>query len=127
MKKENYKVSGIVVKGASLGRNFGFPTANINILNISNEISNGVYACYVYVDEIKYLGVVNVGINPTVNTQKFPRIEAHIIDFNGDLYGKKIDIEFLELLRDEKKFNNVDELINVVNEDIERVKKGYTL
>ena len=68
-----------------------------------------------------------MGINPTVNTQKFPRIEAHIIDFNNDIYGKNITVEFISLLRGEKKFNTVDELIKVVSNDIELVKKGYKL
>ena len=123
----NYKISGIVQKGASLGAKFGFPTANINIPVNSFKLLNGVYACYIYIDENKYLGVVNVGINPTVNTQKFPRIEAHVIDFKGDLYGRKITVEFLKMLRREKKFDNTDELIKVVLNDIEYVKKGFNL
>ena len=123
----NYKVSGIVKRGAGLGQKLGFPTANIDVPSNSFKLFNGVYACYAYVDLKKYLAVVNVGINPTVNTQKFPRIEAHIIDFNNDIYGKNITVEFISLLRGEKKFNTVDELIKVVSNDIELVKKGYKL
>lgn len=123
----NYKVSGNVKKGAGLGRSFGFPTANIDIPCNAFKMLNGVYACYAYVGEKKYLAVVNVGINPTVNTQKFPRIEAHILDFNSDIYGKDVTIEFIKLLRKEQKFNNVAELTKVVMNDIECVKKGYSL
>ncbi len=124
---ENYKVSGIVQKGAGLGRKLGFPTANI-LLNSNNYmIMNGVYACFLRVenDPNTYLAVVNVGKNPTINTQKFPRIEAHIIDYNEDLYGKQIVLEFLKLIRKEIKFASVDDLICEINKNVEEVKRGF--
>ncbi len=123
----NFKLSGIVQKGAGLGSKLGFPTANIALAEKTFKIASGVYAAYIYIEKNRYLGVVNVGVNPTINTQKFPRIEAHIIDFNDDLYGKNITIEFLKLIRKEIKFENTQMLIETVKENIETVKKGYNI
>ena len=123
----NYIITGEVSKGAGLGKTFGFPTANIEIDETSFYMFEGVYACYVYIGETKYLSVVNVGKNPTINTQKFPRIEAFIIDFDQDIYGKNIKVEFLKMIRSERKFSNVEELIQEINKNVEFVKKGFKL
>lgn len=120
----NYFVEGTVVRGAGLGRQLGFPTANIEIADNCYLMRSGVYSVRVKIDEKWYLGVTNVGKNPTVNTQVKPRIETFVLDFTGDLYGKIIKIEFVKFLRDEKKFNSINELKEMITKNIEEVRRG---
>lgn len=120
----NYFVEGSVVRGAGLGRQLGFPTANIEIVDNCYLMRSGVYSVRVKIDESWYLGVTNVGKNPTVNTQAKPRFETFVLDFSGDLYGKIITIEFVKFLRDEKKFNSIDELKEMIKKNIEEVRRG---
>ena len=119
-----YSVSGVVIRGAGLGRKIGIPTANISCHEIGVKIADGVYGTIVKVSGEKYLGITNIGKNPTVNTQVVSRIETHIIDFDGDLYGKKIEIDFIKYIRGEIKFANVDDLVKMVKKNIEDFKKG---
>ena len=116
-----YKISGVVKKGEGRGARLGFPTANIYP---KNEIilKNGVYAAYVYIEEKKYKAAVNVGYNPTFKGIE-KHIEAFLIEFSRDIYGKKIEIEFLEFIRQEKKFKKVQDLINRIDEDTKLIKK----
>ena len=123
----NYKLTGEVKRGAGLGKTFGFPTANVEIEQTSYLLLEGVYACYIFVGKNKYLGVVNVGKNPTINTQKFPRVEAFIIDFDQEIYGEKITIEFLKMIRRERKFDSVNELILEIKKNVDFVKKGFNI
>ena len=88
------------------------------------KIADGVYGTIVKVSGEKYLGITNIGKNPTVNTQVESRVETHIIDFDGDLYGKKIEIDFIKYIRGEIKFANVDDLVKMVKKNIEDFKKG---
>lgn len=106
----NFKLFGKVVKGRGLGSGIGFPTANIIVEN-KNKIlpMEGVYAVYVYYNENKFGGMLNIGTNPTFNNNELS-IEVHIFDFNQDIYSEIITIEFCKRIRNEKKFNTVDEL-----------------
>ncbi len=104
-----YKITGVVKRGDGRGARLGFPTANIYP---KNEIilKNGVYAAYVYVNSKKYKAAVNVGTNPTFKgTNK--HIEVFIMEFDKDIYSKKIEIEFVDFVREEKRFRKIDELI----------------
>lgn len=106
----NFTLYGEVVKGRGLGAGIGFPTANISLENKNKIIPlEGVYAVYVYCDKNKFGGMLNIGTNPTFNGQKLS-IEVHIFDFNQDIYSKTLKIEFCKRIRNEKKFNTVDEL-----------------
>lgn len=105
-----YSVTGIVEKGNMLGRSIGFPTANIKVEDHYNIIAKlGVYACRVGIGGKTYAGMGNIGFRPTIEG-KNPVIETHIFDFEEDIYGMEITIYFISRIRDEKKFNNLDEL-----------------
>jgi riboflavin kinase/FMN adenylyltransferase len=109
-----YFLRGKVVSGKRIGRNLGFPTANIEPLFAYKLIpSNGVYAVRAGVegDSQKYIAMLNIGTSPTIGGNEGKRtIEAHIIDFESDLYGRDVTIRFHDRLRDEMKFENIDAL-----------------
>ncbi len=116
-----YSIKREVVKGKGLGAKIGFPTANIS--NTSNMcLKEGVYA--VKVDN--HLGVANYGKRPTVDNAKENVLEVHIIDFNADLVGKVLNITFLGFLREEKKFNSIDELKAQIQQDIKEAKRLFS-
>lgn len=117
--------TGIVKKGKKLGRRLGFPTANIEIIK-NSCLKNGVYITNTYIEGKMYNSVSNVGYNPTVGNDK-RNIETHIFNFDGDLYGKEIKIEFLEFVRDEKKFESVEELKNRVIKDISSAREHFLI
>lgn len=106
-----FSFTGSVVKGLQLGTKLGYPTANIQI-NERNKIipANGVYAVKVRVLGLFYKGMMSIGENPTVENKTFS-IEVNIFDFNSDIYGKEITIFPIKKIRDEKKFKNLDELV----------------
>jgi riboflavin kinase / FMN adenylyltransferase len=114
-----YSVSGTVVGGRKIGRSIGFPTANIKPDDQYKLIpSNGVYAVEVQIDGRTHPGMLSIGSNPTVNNDKRIRsIEVNIIDFDEDIYGKQITVLFRKRLRDEKKFDNVEQLSVQMNLD----------
>ncbi len=107
----SFFMSGIVIKGKQLGRTIGYPTANIELLDLDKiKPKTGVYAVNVVIDQIKFKGMLNVGCNPTTDSDRIQKIEVNIFDFNKDIYGKIIKIEFIKHLRNEVKFANLDEL-----------------
>lgn len=114
---------GIVKKGKMLGRRLGFPTANIDIIE-NSCLKNGVYITKTFIEGKIYNSISNVGYSPTVDSDK-RNIETYIFDFNEDLYGKEIKIEFMEFIREEKKFSSVEELKKRVYKDIEAAKKYF--
>lgn len=113
-----YTVIGTVVHGKKLGRTIGFPT--INIIADPDRIHppNGVYATTVKVYNHIYMGITNVGYNPTVGSS-MKMIETHIIDFSGEIYGQEVEVAFHKFIRPEKKFNNVEELSRQIGIDTE--------
>lgn len=107
----NYMLNGTIVNGKKLGGKIGFPTANLDIKEPYKLIpKTGVYVIKTIIDAVLYTGVMNIGFNPTVKG-KYQTIEAHLFDFNKDLYGKKVTIELLFFLREEQKFNSIEDLI----------------
>lgn len=115
----NYSMSGEVVSGKQIGRSLGFPTANINPDDKHKLIpSNGVYAVEVKLKEEEYPGMLSIGTNPTVNADSQKRsIEVNILNFEKDIYGDKITVVFRKWLRDEKKFNSIEELTKQMETD----------
>ena len=114
-----YMLSGTVVNGKKLGGTIGFPTANIEIKEPYKLIpSRGVYIIRTRINGDLYNGIMNIGFNPTV-LGKHQTIEAHLFDFNENIYGEKIKIEFLYFLREEQKFKSVEELVTQLNIDKE--------
>lgn len=108
----SFTFSGIVSKGKGRGKSMGFPTANIILENKNKIIPKfGVYAVNILYNKIRYKGMLNIGMNPTFNNPECS-IEVHIFDFNKEIYGSKLSIELVDRIRNEKKFNNPDELKN---------------
>ena len=114
-----YPVTGTVVKGRQIGHSIGFPTANIEPDYQYKLIpANGVYAVEVYIETVKYRGMLNIGSNPTVNNDLSLRsIEVNILNFENDIYGKTISVKFIKRLRDEIKFETREQLVNQMNLD----------
>jgi riboflavin kinase / FMN adenylyltransferase len=114
-----YGVEGRVVSGDERGRKIGFPTAN---LKAQNRVipSRGVYITATLIDGIWRRSVTNIGIRPTFENSEDVLIETHILDWSGDLYGDVLRVRFLHRLRDEKKFNSIDELKRQIEYDVRR-------
>ena len=115
--KAPYTICGKVVHGNKIGRKLGYPTANIEYQDYLLP-KNGVYLTITTIKDIKYLSMTNIGFNPTINEQSKPRLEVHILDFNEEIYDEEIEVSFIKYLREERKFNNKEELINSLQETI---------
>jgi riboflavin kinase/FMN adenylyltransferase len=115
----HYSLSGEVVSGKQIGRSIGFPTANINPDDKNKLIpATGVYAVEVKIEGKEFPGMLSIGSNPTVNDDTTTRsIEVNIINFEKDIYGKRITVRFRKWLREEKKFNNITELTKQMEVD----------
>lgn len=111
-----YAIGGEVVVGNKLGRTIGFPTSNIMIDEGMATPPNGVYITYCIYNGIKYPSVTNVGVKPTIGRYK-KNVETHIFNFDKELYGKNIKVEFVKRTRKEKKFENVKALSNQIKSD----------
>ncbi|QYR19728.1 bifunctional riboflavin kinase/FAD synthetase [Paenibacillus sp. sptzw28] len=113
-----YQVRGTVVHGEGRGKTLGFPTANLEPESAYVIPRQGVYAIMADVDGERIPGVLNIGVKPTFHEQlPKPVLEAHLLDYNGDLYGKPVIIRFISYIRAEKKFNSLDELIGQIRSD----------
>ena len=117
-----YCVSGVVKSGKKLGNTIGFPTANLFWNEASIMPKCGVYLTRVFGDFGTYYGITNIGKNPTVSNTDVIKAETHIIDFNENVYGKKIALEFLKRIRNEKKFESIDALKAQLAEDLQCAK-----
>lgn len=121
-----YSISGIVVKGDQIGRTLGYPTANIKVDFAYKLIPQfGIYLVKVNVMGSTYFGALNLGIRPTF-AEKSLQIEVNIFDFDGEIYGEKIEIYFLKKIREEKKFETIDELKIQIGVDIELMRRLIT-
>jgi riboflavin kinase/FMN adenylyltransferase len=120
---QNYYIRGRVVHGNHLGSSLGFPTANIQTLaDQPKMIPNGVYLVSVMLQERKFFGLCNIGLRPTIGGKHLV-IEVNILDFSEDIYGKEISVSVLRIIRKEKKFQNLDQLVNQIRLDkIEALK-----
>jgi riboflavin kinase/FMN adenylyltransferase len=108
----NYTLSGPVIHGFARGRTIGIPTANLDTPLEKVMPSNGVYACCAWIDTERHKAVVNIGVQPTfASNEAIPRVEAHLLDFDADLYGQTLKLEFVEHLRSEQKFSGIDALV----------------
>lgn len=118
-----YSITAKVVRGNSLGHTIGFPTANIEIPKGVVVPKPGVYSAIVKIleDGSKHLAMVNIGTRPTVRRGNDTVIEAHIIDWKGNLYDKEITVRFLKRLRDEKKFDSIDALKQQLHADKQEI------
>lgn len=115
-------ISGVVSEGNKIGRTIGFPTANITVDPNRALPPDGVYAAVTKIAGSSYKCIANLGVRPTVSDKGERLFEAHISDFDGDLYGRYMTFDFCEKIRDIKKFNSVEDLKAQLETDIERIK-----
>ncbi|NQW19889.1 MAG: riboflavin biosynthesis protein RibF [Chloroflexi bacterium] len=119
----NYSISGVVANGEKRGRELGFPTANIEPDFSSTVPKNGIYATLVDVDGIAHNAATSIGVRPTFETDGGRTIEAFLLDFDGDLYTKRLRLEFVKRLRPEVAFESVEQLIEQMNKDVEQTRQ----
>lgn len=112
-----YSIKGIVIHGNKRGREIGFPTANVDFSMEYLPPKQGVYVGAVLLKGNHYPSMINVGHNPTFNAKNNLSIEAYILDFNQDIYGQEIEVIFYKRIRDELKFESIQQLIDQMNED----------
>lgn len=113
----NYFFSGTIKRGAGIGRQLGFPTANMSVKPLK-IIPPGIFTAHAYVCNEKYNAVLSIGKRPTLNTLSGRLIpEVHILDFNKNIYEKEMRIELLDFIRGEKKFSSKDELVSQIQQD----------
>ena len=116
----NYSIRGTVVEGKQIGRKLGFPTANLQVDALKILPSDGVYVAEVFIGGEKYKGVLNIGKRPTISAEN-RTIEVHIIGFTDDLYGKEVELKFVDFLRHEQKFSSLEALKEQIKVDIDKV------
>jgi riboflavin kinase/FMN adenylyltransferase len=117
--------TGTVVRGKRLGSSIGFPTANVQLHNLTQLPRFGVYAVRVHIDKKTYLGCLNIGINPTVEANLDTKIEIHILEFDENIYDKDISFELIEFIRDEKEFGSIDDLTAQIQLDVDKIKNNF--
>ena len=116
----NYRLEGKVIEGNRLGSKIGFPTANLEISDKNKIIpGEGIYAVRVYWEQNQFYGMVYIGKRPTISVHGEKRIEVHLFNFSGDLYGETLQLEFVEFLREDKQFKSMEELKKQLNSDKE--------
>ena len=118
----HYSLRGRVVHGAHRGRGIGFPTANLQVCPDCLVPAYGVYATIVTLDGIRYSAATNVGVRPSFDNG-MPSIEAHILDFEQDLYGRELELSFVQRLRPELRFDNVHALIAQMHDDVAQTRR----
>jgi riboflavin kinase/FMN adenylyltransferase len=120
-----FSLSGPVVAGAHRGAGLGFPTANVAVGLDTALPAYGVYVTRAFVRENEYQSCTNIGVRPTFDSEPRPTVEAFIIDFDGDIYGEEIRIDLVHRLRDELKFDSVDDLITQMHKDIADTREYF--
>jgi riboflavin kinase / FMN adenylyltransferase len=120
-----YALCGRVMQGDQLGRKLGFPTANLNVRGLLVP-AGGVYAVHAYVDGKRYRAAANIGTRPTLrNNTPETRVEVHLLDFEGDIYGREMEITFVAKLRNEQKFASLDELRAQIARDVAKARSSF--
>jgi riboflavin kinase/FMN adenylyltransferase len=114
----NYTLSGKIVEGYRVGRTIGFPTANIKSWERYKVIPKlGVYAVLVHIRDIIYEGMLYIGTRPTLHDDPEISVEVNIFNFNADLYDQSLTVEFIDFIREDKKFDRMEELIDQIHND----------
>ena len=120
---EPYRIYNTVVHGNEIGRTINFPTINQNFSKGQLVLKYGVYFTEIYIDNVKYKSITNIGVKPTIAGKRTPLAETHILDFSGDLYNQNIKVEFHKFIRPEMKFSSVDKLKEQISRDIAVVRE----
>lgn len=120
--EEKFGITAEVQKGDARGRTWGFPTLNQPYPEAKAPVKRGVYHTVVTIDGKSYNAVTNIGVRPTYETE-YVSAESYVLDYSGDCYGKEVETRLVSFLREEKKFENKEELISAIKNDAEYVKK----
>jgi len=119
-----YRLQGLVSHGDQRGRGIGFPTANLEYAREKVLPAGGIYACWAYLGDEKHKAAVNLGTNPTFTPDKQTlNVEAYLLDFNRDIYGEMLRLEFVARLRDELKYDSVEALIRQIHMDVDQTRE----
>ena len=118
-----FQMRGTVAHGDKRGRTLGFPTANLVPDNALVVPDHGIYACRAEVGGEQRIAAVNVGVRPTFQTGRGLLVEAYLLDFDGDIYGQELRLEFLARLRGEKRFDSVDALVEQMHRDVDEARR----
>ena len=121
-----FTMRGLVVHGDKRGRTLGFPTANLVPDAKLVVPDHGIYACRAEVDGQAHIAAVNVGVRPTFTSGRGLLVEAFLLDFEGDIYGKPLRLEFLDRLRGERRFDSVDALVEQMDRDVAQTRRVST-
>lgn len=116
-----YYIKGVVTEGEKRGRKIGFPTVNLKT-DWEYYPKTGVYATYTHVEDAAYKSITNIGYRPTFGKSEL-LIESHLFDFSDNIYNRNVRVEFVERIRDERKFENVDALVAQISEDVKQVEQ----
>lgn len=118
-----YQIGGPVIHGDHRGRTIGFPTANLDYPPQKALPSNGIYACWAWLGSERFAAAINVGLRPTVHDdQTVPNVEAYLLDFDREIYGQHLRLDFVARLRDELKFPSLDALIEQMHRDVAQAR-----
>lgn len=120
----HYRIKGKVIPGDGRGKTIGIPTANLEIWQEQAIPKTGVYAAWAKIRDRTFEAVVNIGVRPTFEPEtSLPRVEAHVLDFHEEIYGEEIILSFVARLRDERRFPNIEALVEQIRYDISRTKQ----
>jgi riboflavin kinase / FMN adenylyltransferase len=118
-----YQIGGPVIHGDHRGRTIGFPTANIDYPMQKVLPSNGIYACWAWLGDERFAAAINVGVRPTVKAdQVVPNVEAYLLDFDREIHGQYLSLDFVARLRDELKFPSLEALIEQMHDDVQKTR-----
>jgi riboflavin kinase/FMN adenylyltransferase len=119
-----YSLHGPVIHGEGRGKKINVPTANIGYSHEKIIPANGIYACWAYLHGERFRAAINIGINPTFTPDKqIPNVEVYLLDFDREIYGQDVRLEFVARLRDELKFDSVDVLVEQIWKDVAQVRE----
>ncbi len=118
-----YRLGGEVIHGEGRGKTINFPTANIDYPKGKVMPPNGIYACWAHLGGEKLMAATNIGLNPTFTPERqVPSLEAYLLDFDRDIYGETLQLEFVARLRDELKFTSVEALVEKIHDDVKQTR-----
>jgi len=118
-----YAMGGEVIHGAGRGKTINFPTANVDYDKGKAAPPNGIYACWARLGSKRFMAATNIGLNPTFTPERqIPSLEAHLLDFDRDIYGEVMMLEFVTRLRDEIRYTSVEALIHQIHDDVNKTR-----
>jgi len=119
-----YCLQGMVAHGEQRGRSIGFPTANLEYAREKVIPAGGIYACWAYIGDERHQAAINIGTNPTFTPDKQTlNVEAYLLNFDRDIYGEMVRLDFIARLRDEERYDSVEALIKQINADVEQTRE----